>query len=387
MGWHVNDLTAATGAPALGISTGYAFEARQTQHLFSLGQTDSHVHELWWDCHGWHYNDLTAATGAPESDTPPSLTAHVFAVQGTQHVYYRGYGERIHELRWDWNGWHYNGDLTAATGAPTAIGDLTGYAFNAENTKHVIYTGPDGHIHELWWDSNGWHHNDLTAAAGAPPLSSVYGTFPPSPGYVFNASLASRSSQFHRRPPLGSTCGTQHVVYLGWFAPDHHICELWWNDQGWHFNDLTAATGAPLGLDVAAYAFEAQGTQHVIYRGLADSHVHELWSDSDGWHHNDLTAATGAPVNKANVTGYVFPAQGTQHVVYRGPDFHIHELWWDSNGWHHNDLTAAAAAPITEGEPTGYVFNAQGTQHVIYSRQADSNGQNGGHVCELYWVP
>ena len=47
------------------------------------------------------------------------------------------------------------------------------------------------------------------------------------------------------------------------------------------------------------------------------------------WHVNDLTAATGAPA--AGVpppAGYVFDAQGTQHVVYVGLDSHLYELWW-----------------------------------------------------------
>src|SRR5437867_2515630 len=111
--------------------------------------------------------------------------------------------------------------------------------------------------------------------------------------------------------------------------------------------------------------FDAQGTQHVVYRG-DDSHIHELvWSGTSGWQHNDLTNASGA-ASKAlgDPAGYMFDAQGTQHVVYRGDDSHIHELWWSDIGWQHNDLTnASGAAPIKDGDPVGYVFEAQGTQH------------------------
>lgn len=83
----------------------------------------------------------------------------------------------------------------------------------------------------------------------------------------------------------------------------------------------------------------------------------------NSWHLRDLTAATGAPPGDGRVAGYVFAAQGTQHVVYRhGATTSIHELWWDADGWHHNDLTAAAGAPrsLNDG-PAGYVFDAQGT--------------------------
>ena len=88
-----------------------------------------------------------------------------------------------------------------------------------------------------------------------------------------------------------------------------------------------------------------------------------------GWHYNDLTAATASPLTTSPPTGYVFNAQGTQHVFYQGADNHIHELWWDSNGWHHHDLTAAAGAPLSMFRGNlflSYVFEAQGTQHVIY---------------------
>ena len=78
---------------------------------------------------------------------------------------------------------------------------------------------------------------------------------------------------------------------------------------------------------MSGYAFEAQGTQHVI---VDADHIVELWSDRDGWHTDDLTTALGAPLSGGNgAVGYAFDAQGTQHVVYVGRnDRHIHELWW-----------------------------------------------------------
>jgi hypothetical protein len=96
------------------------------------------------------------------------------------------------------------------------------------------------------------------------------------------------------------------------------------------------------------------------------------------WHRADLTAVTGAPVAAGDPVGYMFDAQGTQHVDYRGSDGHIHELWWGSNGWSHADLTAVTGAPVAAGDPVGYMFDAQGTQHV------DCRGLD-GHIHELWW--
>jgi hypothetical protein len=246
-------------------------------------------------------------------------------------------------------GWHHN-DLTTAAGAPMAAGDPRSYMFASQGTQHVVYRGTDAHIHELWWDG-AWHHNDLTAAAaGAPAAASN-----PS-GYLFDAQ------------------NTQHVVYR---SADNHVHELWWNGS-WNHNDLTTASAAPAAAsDPRGYIFAAQGTQHVIYRG-ADNHVHELWWNGT-WHHNDLTTAAGAPSGAGgNPSGYVFVAQNTQHVIYRGADNHVHELWWNGT-WHHNDLTAAAAgAPAAASDAQGYIFAAQGTQHVVYR-----SGDN--HVHELWW--
>ena len=169
--------------------------------------------------------------------------------------------------------------------------------------------------------------------------------------------------------------------------------------SGWRHNDLTrpparslARTGVPAG-----YMFDAQGTQHVVYRS-ADNHIRELWWDAGGWHHGDCRqlpalrplpatplvtcstrrarstlstvaptttstscggttpAGTGAtsqpqparPAAAGNPAGYMFDAQPTQHVVYRGADNHIHELWWDNAGWHRNDLSAATSAPVPQ---------------------------------------
>jgi len=110
---------------------------------------------------------------------------------------------------------------------------------------------------------------------------------------------------------------------------------------------LTAVTGSPAAAgDPAGYVFAAQGTQHVVYRGV-DGHIHELWWDAtNGWSTGDLTAVTGAQAAASDPTGYAFEAQGTQHVVYRGVDGHIHEHWWDAaNGWSVGDLTAVTGAP------------------------------------------
>jgi hypothetical protein len=68
----------------------------------------------------------------------------------------------------------------------------------------------DHHIHELWWNSAGWHGNDLTKAAArhpASPTSAVAAAGDPA-GYVFDAHG-----------------GSQHVLHRGF---DDGIHQLRW---------------------------------------------------------------------------------------------------------------------------------------------------------------
>jgi catechol 2,3-dioxygenase-like lactoylglutathione lyase family enzyme len=343
------------------------FDAQGTQHVV-YRTSDDRVAELRWDNNGWHYNDLTAASGGAPQPASFVRSGYMFNAQGTQHVVYMTGNPAGHiiELWWDGNGWHHNDLTVAAGGAPLTLDVPHGYVFDSQGTQHVVYLaesgqGLDGHIIELWWDSNGWHHNDLTVSSGGAPLAVGRPT-----GYAFD----------HQQ--------TQHVVYR---AASGHIIELWWDNSGWHHNDLTVAAGdaALPDSNPTGYVFDAQHTQHVVY--LANAHIHELWWSSNGWHHNDLTvAAGGAPLAASDPVGYPFNAQRTQHVVYvaSNPAGHIIELWWNNNGWHHNDLTmAAGGASLAADRPAAYVFDRQYTQHVIHFA-ADGQGVD-GHTIELWW--
>jgi hypothetical protein len=55
----------------------------------------------------------------------------------------------------------------------------------------------------------------------------------------------------------------------------------------WQTQDLTALSGAPAAAlgGIAAYLFQPDGTQHVLYVD-SGSHIEDLWRDSTGWHHN-----------------------------------------------------------------------------------------------------
>lgn len=359
--WQSDDVTAATGAPAADIATltGYAFEAQGTQHIIYVGARDRHAVELWWNVNGWHVDDLTAlSNGVPLADGSP-IYGYAFEAQGTQHIIYVGSDHHLHELWSDEAGWHC-GDLTLATStvppAGTAgtisgyvdagrgtqhlvfggadghvyvlVGTATGwsatdltvtahaallaadgtiaaYTFESEGTEHVIYVGVDGHLHELWSGTSGWHSSDLTQVTNTPDPITAAGNL-----------TAYASSATH----------TQHVVFS---SVDGRLLELWsGRSAGWHITDLSATAQGLPARRLSGYAFDRQGTQHIVYVG-ADRRLYELWW-ADGWHAGNLTAATGDPPCSPNsLAGYTFEAQQTQHIACIGaPDGHVHELWW-----------------------------------------------------------
>jgi len=343
---------------------GYTFEAQNTQHVIYVG-ANRQIDELWVDGNGWHVNDLTVvASGspvAPSLGTP--LACYAFEKDYTQHVIYVSENHYVMELWWDKNGWHVN-DLIVAAGSPASLRldtPLVGYAFENQSTQHVLYVSMDNHVIELWWDKNGWHSKDLTAATGAPVPKA--GT--PLVGYAFENQMS------------------QHVVYL---TTQNHVMELWWYNNKWHYNDLTEAAKGPvppkLDTPLVGYAFEKQNTQHIFYASM-DNRVTEVWWDKNAWHKHDVSGSIGAPAPKVGspLAGYAFENQDTQHVMYVTTDDRLMELWCDNNGWNANDLSLAAQAPPDRRPDTpltAYAFENQMSQHVMYLT-------TNNHVMELWW--
>ena len=160
----------------------------------------------------------------------------------------------------------------------------------------------DLHIHELWWDTTGWHHNDLSAGTGAPPATPNRN----SPGYIFPSQ------------------GTQHVNYVGL---DNHIHELWWNSAGWHHNDLTDCYGMP--------GFRTVNQSDIRSPALSMCFLSEwttTFMNSGGIIMAGITMTCpfrqDAPqTNDQQPYGFAFESRGTKHVVYRDFKKNLIELY------------------------------------------------------------
>jgi hypothetical protein len=217
--WNHNDLTHSTGAPAAALGTrlvGYETAYNNQQHVFFI-DTNIHVHELVYGGGHWTHGDHTQNTPGAEIPAWPvnALTGYVTTFNNQQHIIYLGRDNHVHELVWANSRWTDN-DLTRLTGAPLmpTNGGLDGYMTSSNSQQHVNFLGVDSHVHELWYDGQQWHHNDLTNAAPNVPL--------PAPGSRLDGYETSFNNQ-------------QHVNFLG---VDGHVHELWFDSQ-WHHNDLT----------------------------------------------------------------------------------------------------------------------------------------------------
>ena len=268
-GWVYNDLTALARAVAPAATSALAgFRlSDDSKHVFFIG-TDNHVHELFIAGDGrWDDNDLTTLAGAVPPAATSALTGHRLS-DDSQHVFFIGTDNHVHELFIAGAGWADN-NLTTLAGAvaPTPTSALTGHRLS-DDSQHVFFIGTDNHVHELFIAGAGWADNNLTTLAGA---------VPPTPTSDLTGYPLSDNSQ--------------HVFFIG---TDNHVRELFIAGAGWADNDLTTLAGAvpPTPTSALTGYRLSNDTKHVFFIGT-DDHVHEFFFTAvTGWVDNDLTALT-----------------------------------------------------------------------------------------------
>lgn len=196
------DLTGQAGAvPAAGDPWPYYDPVRSTSIVAFRG-TDRHIRSLYWGPGGAvGQDDLSGVAGTPPAAGDPF--AWFTPADDTHRVVYRAADGHLHELRWPNVAPVRGRDLTALSGAPAAVGNVSGGYNPGDNTQHVIFRSGNGRLHELWHflGEAAVHHVDLTAAYAAPSAADrpVYYVSPRAPN--------------------------QHVAYRG---TNGHIYELLW---------------------------------------------------------------------------------------------------------------------------------------------------------------
>src|SRR5438093_1196022 len=252
--------------------------------------------------------------------------------------------------------WTHN-PISQKLGAPVALSKPTAFAWEGDKTQHVVYVGSDGNVHELWFRKGGM--NPQWQYGGAPPAVGEPSGF----------------SWEHDK--------TQHILYR---AADNNVHELWFKHgmmgkAVWTYGGaLNAKAGAPpAASDAMGFAWEADKTQHVIYRGM-DNQTHELWFNKGmmgkgEWKYGGaISAKTGAPLADGMPWGFAWEGDHTMHIVFRGQDSNIHELWFSKGmtggAWKYGAaLNRMANGPVAGSDPVGFAWEDDNSQHVVYRGQ------------------
>ena len=142
--------------------------------------TDEHIHELYLH-DGWFQGDLFQDVINGGNPAPVSAASDPFPYTTkdgiTARVVYRGNDNDIHELYLQPRGW-FQADLSLLASqhcdcspAPPGVWNPFAYVTSADNIPRVVYTGQDGHIHELYLH-DGWFPDDLSSIIGPSAISA-----------------------------------------------------------------------------------------------------------------------------------------------------------------------------------------------------------------------
>jgi hypothetical protein len=172
------DLLVTIGSAAL---TGFIDATGQYVYYIS---GDRHVHELSWNGTSLYNTDVTnAAPGGLPVDVYGQLTS--FSDVNGRHVYYAGQDYDVHQLSqiqtkicfrfscftlWRWSDQDLTSSTYSAVKVDPCFARFSSLSDVGGEQEHVYYTGNDGHVHALTWDSLGFELDTILAANGVGPL-------------------------------------------------------------------------------------------------------------------------------------------------------------------------------------------------------------------------
>jgi hypothetical protein len=172
--WEHTDLSdQARGlAPAVGDPVGYLTHERADPIPRVVYRTaDGHLLEIRLKAGQWIGADLSAFGGAPPAAGDPFAYTTTDGARQTFRIVYRGVDSHIQELRQTTGGPWQTTDISAQAQAPAAVGDPDAYTTTSGGftTRHVVYRGADGRVHELRSSSGSpWTHAVISAGYPLP---------------------------------------------------------------------------------------------------------------------------------------------------------------------------------------------------------------------------
>ena len=322
----------------------------------------------------WNSYSLTQAAGGPSILGAPS--AVVDGPGGAINVFGEAAGSDLVEyVNDDQNGRIWNAyDLSAAAGAGPVSGTPATLYDAAQKLLHVYVRGSNGDLMEYVNDQLNariWNAYDLSAdAGGGGPVGE-------SPDVVY----AQNSIEVFVPAANGDL-----IEYV-----NDNLNGRVWNDY-----DLSIAAGnGPVSGTPSALYHPTQGLLHVYVRGSNGDlmeYVNDLQNGRQ-WNAYDLSVAGGGGPIANNPDVLYHPVQGLVHVYAQNTNGDLVEYVNDQlNGriWNAYDLSIdAGAGTFVAGAPDAVYFTPQGIVH-IYVRAANNelmeyiNDGLGGRVWNAY---
>ncbi len=321
----------------------------------------------------WNSYSLTQAAGGPSILGTPS--AVVNGPDGAINVFGEAAGSDLVEyVNDDQNGRLWNSyDLSAAAGAGPISGTPATLYDAAKKLLHVYVRGSNGDLMEYVNDQlNGriWNAYDLSVAAGG---GSPVGA---------NPDVVYSQNQIEVFVPATNGDLIEYV--------NDNV-----NGRVWNAYDLSVAAGSgPVSGTPSALYHPSQGLLHVYVRGSSGDlmeYVNDL-QNGHPWNAYDLSFAGGGGPIANNPDVLYDAAHGLVHIYAQNTNGDLVEYVNDQlNGriWNVYDLSVdAGGGTFVAGVPDG-VYLTQGTVH-IYVRAADNdlmeyiNDGLGGRVWNAY---
>jgi hypothetical protein len=349
--WTDTDLTSLVGGPypaQVGI-TAFNTTPNNALHVFYVSNSDSHIHELFYNGSFWSDADLTAASGGVTAVTSTfSAPNSGFALGNAQYFYFCGSDDAVHEYSYgdggNWNWVDRNLNALVGVGAPNCSAfsnGLVAYATLGNSQRHVFFQ-PDGgssDIYQLVLKGSAWYVEDET---GMTHGAKGDGT------WMAGFAIGNAQYAFFEDPK-----GRIHEYSYGAGGK--------WN---WVAKNLTAVTKGGTSRTssyTGVAAFVIPGTSQMeVYYGTSYFDMHQMTFQNKKW--TDADIGGPGPVYQSQIVGFATTPNDQFHVYHQsepGGQFGVYQHYFNGS-WSSQQLSNG----LTEGGLTGFAIG--NLQYVYY---------------------